>query len=179
MKFYYIYMIKFSNSKFYIGKRISKVEPINDVMYWGSPVTFKYLWEDTELQKEKIILKICKDMLEMDYLERKFIKHAWQKYPDLNLNRHCSPGFHHEARVRGGKTSYSRRLGFHSIPIAERKGYDRTKYQKDFILKSPEGKIIRGNNVRKFCTENNLNRGSISLVLNGKRKSHKGWTLSM
>ena len=176
MKYYYIYMIKFFNGKFYIGKRISKVEPINDVMYWGSPITFKYLWEDNKLEKEKIILKICKNVEEMDYLETKFIKLAWKKFPDLNLNRHASPGFHREARVRGGKTSYMRRLGFHAIPINERKGYDRAKYQKEFILKSPKGEIIKGKNVRKFCLENNLNRGCISLVLKGKRKSHKGWT---
>ena len=44
-------------------------------------------------------------------------------------------------------------------------------------LKSPDGHITVIGNMSKFCTDNGLNKGAISLVCKGKRKSHKGWTL--
>jgi len=48
---------------------------------------------------------------------------------------------------------------------------------KPFELISPDGKIVKGINLTKFCNENNLNQGHIWEVMQGKRrKSHKGWT---
>ena len=96
-------MIKFCDGRFYIGKRTSKVEPHKDTKYMGSPVTFKYLWEDTSLTKTKHILKICETENEMIDLEVKMIKTGWEKFPDLILNRNASPAFHKEACSTGGK----------------------------------------------------------------------------
>lgn len=48
---------------------------------------------------------------------------------------------------------------------------------REFEIMSPNGDIIKGENVMKFCRENNLRSSEITSVLNGKRKSHKGWKL--
>lgn len=49
---------------------------------------------------------------------------------------------------------------------------------KEFTLLSPDGKIYKGKNIKKFCEEHNLTRSNICSILNrGKQKSHKGWTL--
>lgn len=51
------------------------------------------------------------------------------------------------------------------------------KRSKEFIIKSPNGEIIKGKNISKFCKENNLSSSHLRDVISGKRKSHKGWTL--
>jgi hypothetical protein len=47
---------------------------------------------------------------------------------------------------------------------------------KQFQLINPEGKVIGGVGITKFCNENNLNRDCIGKVLNGNQRKHKGWT---
>jgi hypothetical protein len=47
---------------------------------------------------------------------------------------------------------------------------------RDFCLISPSGHLVTGNNVTEFCNLNGLIKQGIYNVLNGKRKSHKGWT---
>lgn len=199
-------MIKFCDDRFYIGKRTSKIEPYKDKNYMGSPVTFKYLWEDTSLTKTKYILKICDTEKEMIELEIKFIKIGWKKYPDLILNRNASPAFHKEACSIGGKNAKELGVGIHALTKEElsrngkkckelglgvhamtkeelsrsgKKGSMITaeKYSKDFTLKSPEGKIIKSRNIRRFALNNNLDPSHVRKVLKGKQKHHKGWTL--
>lgn len=48
---------------------------------------------------------------------------------------------------------------------------------KEFELMSPTGEIIRGKNIKKFCSENNLNSQNIGNILLGRGKSCKGWKL--
>lgn len=45
----------------------------------------------------------------------------------------------------------------------------------DRILLSPEGNIYEIGNIREFCRKHGLCSAHISSILNGKRKSHKGW----
>lgn len=40
---------------------------------------------------------------------------------------------------------------------------------------SPKCEIVEIYNLNKFCAENGLSQGKMSLVASGKRKSHKGW----
>jgi hypothetical protein len=51
------------------------------------------------------------------------------------------------------------------------------KKSKEFSIINPEGEIIRGKNITKFCKENNLDVGTTWNLLNYKRntKSHKGY----
>lgn len=44
-------------------------------------------------------------------------------------------------------------------------------------LISPSGEQIEFTNITKFCKENNLHQSAISMLLAGKRNSHKGYTL--
>ena len=51
------------------------------------------------------------------------------------------------------------------------------KKSKEFLIINPQGEIIRGKNITKFCKENNLDIGTTWNLLNYKRgtKSHKGY----
>lgn len=55
--------------------------------------------------------------------------------------------------------------------------HGKTWGSRDFSLLSPEGDLIQGNNVAKFCRERGLNSDAISLVLTKKQSHHKGWKL--
>lgn len=47
---------------------------------------------------------------------------------------------------------------------------------RNFTVKSPKGKIIKGRNLRAFCEEHGLNRGNMHAVCSGQKESAKGWT---
>lgn len=47
---------------------------------------------------------------------------------------------------------------------------------RKFIVVNPNGNVITGFNLTKFCRENNLDVRNIHAVIKGKDKSHKGWT---
>jgi len=51
------------------------------------------------------------------------------------------------------------------------------KKSKQFSIINPEGKIISGKNIAKFCRENDLDKATVCNMLNYKRgiKSHKGY----
>ena len=57
-------------------------------------------------------------------------------------------------------------------------GYKRVSefMSKSFVLTSPEGIIYRGTNLSEFCKGMGLSQGSMSSVIRGVRKHHKGWT---
>lgn len=83
----------------------------------------------------------------------------------------------------GGKKAYLNKSGIHDInnPIVENgraKGHRKIaeKYGKEFEIIDPQGNLVKAKNLKKFCRENNLNRGNIRLLLNGKIKSSLGWT---
>ncbi len=138
MKHYYIYMIKFEDGRFYIGSRQSKVPANEDVKYWGSPVTYKHLWEDTSLSKTKHILKVCDSFEEMRDMESEFIKDAWKKYADLCLNRASTPIFHPDiskaAAPLGGKKSLEMGVGIHALTHEQRSEYGKQKFIKNSKL---------------------------------------------
>lgn len=46
---------------------------------------------------------------------------------------------------------------------------------RDFLAISPNGEEIISKNISKFARDNNLDRGTISDVLNGRSSHHKGW----
>jgi hypothetical protein len=56
------------------------------------------------------------------------------------------------------------------------KGKPKPHFWKKFELINPNGELIDGVNITKFCKENNLNYDNVRRVLSGKQSHHKGWT---
>lgn len=56
-------------------------------------------------------------------------------------------------------------------------GYGKEVRAKPFKLMSPDGAIYEGTNIREFALEHGLNPALLNHVVNGKRISHKRWTL--
>lgn len=161
---YYVYMIKFEDGRFYIGSRQSKVPASKDVKYWGSPVTFKHLWEDTSLSKTKHILKVCDSFEEMNELEPKLIKEAWKKYPDLCLNKNAAGSIHPDIihrqltekeikeRSINGKKVFELGLGVHSKSFKLRR--------KDISSKVGKMNYILGRGIFSLTPEEKFNGSS-------------------
>lgn len=187
-EYYYLYMIQFSDGRFYIGCHKSDCEPEKDTAYMGSPVTFKHLWEDPNLTKTKHILKEVDSHSELRRLEPILIRKAWEKFGDRCVNRNASPAFHPESSKKGGIECYKRKKGIHGMTREERircgslggkKSAEiiREKYGRECTLLSPEGKLVKFKNIREFSKINNLDQSNLSKVINRKRMSHKGYRL--
>jgi len=204
--YYYLYLIKFNDGRYYIGSRKCKCKPEEDVQYMGSPVTFKELWRDPNLSKKKYIIKEVNSIEDLRRIEPKLIKEAWKKDgKDLCLNRHAAPYFHPEVcsrsgkktyelglgihalsredQVKNGKKTYELGLGIHSLTSEEKSKAGKIggnicaqKYAREFVLLSPEGKVFQGRNLRKFCREHELDHANIRRLLRGVQLSSKGWT---
>jgi hypothetical protein len=58
----------------------------------------------------------------------------------------------------------------------ERKKAISIRNSKEYILKSPDGKIITIKNLTQYCIKNNLNSIMMSRVARGKAICHKGYT---
>lgn len=70
-----------------------------------------------------------------------------------------------------GKNSY--RYGTkHTSELKQKWSLERGR---DFQILSPNGEIVSGNNICKFCEKYNFTESSINYVINGKLKSYKGW----
>ena len=44
---------------------------------------------------------------------------------------------------------------------------------------NPSGEIVKTENLKKLCVDNNLSKSHMYNVHNGKVSSHKGWSLSL
>lgn len=51
----------------------------------------------------------------------------------------------------------------------------RKYFKKDAWIMSPTGEVFHFENVRKFAVENGLDSSSLTKVMKGKAKQHKGW----
>lgn len=51
----------------------------------------------------------------------------------------------------------------------------RKYFKKDAWIMSPKGEIFHFENVRKFAVEHGLDSSSLTKVMKGKAKQHKGW----
>ena len=85
-----------------------------------------------------------------------------------------------------GKKTKELGIGIHKLTKEERvlngkkyggKGGNSTaeKYSRSFSLISPDGELVNGKNLTKFCKEKNLSRSNVQAVLRGDRNQHKGW----
>jgi group I intron endonuclease len=50
--------------------------------------------------------------------------------------------------------------------------------QKTYTMISPNGEVVTFTNMKLFCLEKGLSNSKLCLVASGKRRTHKGWTVS-
>ena len=117
MIYYYLYIIKFEDGRFYIGSRKSKVPSSEDINYWGSPgKTIKHLWE---MRKEKHILFESTDISIQDLREKeyKMIQEGWKKFgKDKCINKNAG-GLNNldlDVSRETGKKCYEQKIGIFS-----------------------------------------------------------------
>ena len=114
MSYYYLYIIKFEDGRFYIGSRKSKVPAAEDIIYWGSPgKTIRHLWE---MKKEKHVLFESTNISLQDLREReyKMIQEGWNKFgKDKCINKNAG-GLNHldlEVVKKAGKKCRDQKIG--------------------------------------------------------------------
>jgi len=61
------------------------------------------------------------------------------------------------------------------IPESEKERRSNSACKYSYTITTPDNDIIITNNLKKFCRDNNLNHGTMYMVVNGKRKHHKGY----
>lgn len=77
--------------------------------------------------------------------------------------------------------------GVASMALKIKSGYESGKYDHvkkaqvescrvAFKIKSPEGVVFEGVNIKEFCRNNNLNDAAFHRVIRGVSSHHKGWT---
>tara|TARA_Y100001963_G_C6655718_1_gene387937 strand:- start:39 stop:854 length:816 start_codon:yes stop_codon:yes gene_type:complete len=140
MVYYYLYLIKFEDGRFYIGSRKSRVPAVDDINYWGSPgKTNKHLWD---MKKEKFILFESSDISYKDLTnkEKVFIKEGWKKFGkhkcvNKSIGGNIDPDFIsksikkryaddpqlYEVAKENGKNSKELGLGFHAESFKPRR----------------------------------------------------------
>ena len=122
MNYYYLYLIKFEDERFYIGSRKSKVPANEDVNYWGSPgKNNRLLWE---IQKEKHILFESTNISLKELREKEYemIRSGWKKFGKekcINKNAGGLDTIPEEVRKKVskevGKKSYEFKIGIHGL----------------------------------------------------------------
>ena len=97
---------------------------------------------------------------------------------DCPALRHvCSGRMSH---TKGFKCRYSTDIKQRYIPKSmpkwteKRRKVMEDKY-REYIIIYPNGREIQINSLNKFCKENDINKGNMHLVLEGKQESHKGF----
>jgi hypothetical protein len=123
MNYYYLYLIKFEDGRFYIGSRKSKVPAGEDINYWGSPgKTIKHLWE---MRKEKHILFESSDISIQDLREKeyKMIQKGWEKFgKDKCINKNAGGLNHLDVEVikNAAKRCVDEKIGIHGWDFEKR-----------------------------------------------------------
>jgi hypothetical protein len=109
--------------------------------------------------------------------ERKKISDRWKRERHPNYGRKAS--LETRKKLSEIHKGHPATLGFTGRKHTEetkQKMREKTSF-KSFCVISPTGEIICDKNMKEFCRKNNLDSGHFSCVLNGKRKSHKGFRL--
>lgn len=181
MSYYYLYLIKFEDGRFYIGSRKSKVPAEEDVNYWGSPgKVIEHLWE---MKKEKHILFESTDISYKDLIDKEkiFIKEGWVKFgKEKCVNKHIGGNIDPELISKLSKKSYADgRNALANLTYEERvanqlKGAI-TK-SVEFQVRDPNGKIHTGKGIYPFAKKHGLNGANFWELVRGRYDSYKGWT---
>lgn len=181
--YYYLYMIKFEDGRFYIGSRKSKVPAKEDVDYWGSPGKMnKPLWE---MKKEKHILFESSDISYADLTAKEtiFIREGWKKFGkdkciNKNVAGHIDPDSISDIQNKRFADGTHHFIHFtREERLANQLKGARTK-SIDFKVRDPNGKIHTGKGIYPFAKKHSLNGASLWEVIRGTRcpNGYKGWT---
>jgi len=181
MTYYYLYLIKFEDGRFYIGSRKSKVPAKKDVNYWGSPgKSIKHLWE---MKKEKHILFESTDISYKDLTnkEKIFIGKGWEKFgKEKCVNKNIGGNIDPELISKVAKENYKNGIGgIVNLTMKQRRlGQRRASVTKsvEFQVRDPNGKIHTGKGIYPFAKKHGLNGASLWEVVRGEYDSYKGWT---
>ena len=114
------------------------------------------------------------------------LQNAWNKYGELNFNFEilelCDIDnlLDYEEKLIRGHTGpilynvgkeFTTRRGY-KMPLEERE-----KLGKEFTVKNLRGEVYTACNISLFAEQHNLSHAHLHAVIQGKRSSHKGWTL--
>ena len=179
--YYYIYLIKFEDGRFYIGSRKSRVPAEEDARYWGSPgKSIEHLWE---MKKEKHILFESTDISYKDLTDKEkiLIKEGWEKFGkekcvNKNIGGNIDPKLLSKVakeRYASGKTAlanltYEERLA-NQLKAAVTKSVE-------FQVRDPNGKIHTAKGIYPFAKKHGLGGSNLWEVVRGRYDSYKGWT---
>lgn len=181
MSYYYLYLIKFEDGRFYIGSRKSRVPAKDDVNYWGSPgKLIENLWE---MKKEKYILFESTDISYKDLIDKEkvFIKEGWKKFgKNKCVNKHIGGNIDPELLSKLGKEKFAN--GTHHFQKMSRE--ERLARQRkgavtksvEFQVRDPTGKIHTAKGIYPFARKHGLSGANLWAVVRGKNDSYKGWT---
>jgi len=181
MSYYYLYLIKFEDGRFYIGSRKSRVPAKDDVNYWGSPgKVIEHLWD---MEKEKHILFESTDISykELTDKEKIFIRDGWEKFgKDKCVNKNIGGNIDTQLISKVSKENYANgRNALANLSYEERianqlKGA-KTK-SVEFQVRDPNGKIHTAKGIYPFAKKHGLNGANLWEVVRGRYDSYKGWT---
>jgi hypothetical protein len=181
MNYYYLYLIKFEDGRFYIGSRKSKVPASEDVNYWGSPgKVIKHLWE---MKKEKNILFESTDISYKDLTDKEkiFIKEGWEKFgKDKCVNKNIGGNIDPKVLSKVAKERYAdgrnvlANLSYEQRVANQLKGA--VTKSVEFRVRDPNGKIHTAKGIYPFAKKHGLNGANLWEVVRGKYDSYKGWT---
>jgi len=100
--------------------------------------------------------------------------HNFQNFAEWYENN-CTNGFQLDKDVNSGSRTGRLYSPDFCLFIPANKNMKHA-HSRPFALTSKDGRVFRGDNVREFCRHHRIDHSCIIKVLNGKRKSHKGWT---
>ena len=130
--------------------------------------------------KEKMSMNVSKALLSLGEKHpskgKKFKKSIRKHY---KINGHPWTGRKHteESKEKMRVSGKGKNKGIKHTEERKNKLRDsKCKYVYTFI--SPEGEIFETINANQFCKDNGLCSGKVSMVVNGKRNSHKGWKVT-
>jgi len=181
MSYYYLYLIKFEDGRFYIGSRKSKVPASEDVDYWGSPgKIIKHLWE---MKKEKHIIFESTDICYKNLTDKEkiFIMKGWEKFgKDKCVNKNIGGNIDPKVLSKVAKERYADgRNALANLPYEQRVANQlkaAVTKSVEFRVRDPNGKIHTAKGIYPFAKKHGLHGGNFWALIRGNVDSCQGWT---
>ena len=120
------------------------------------------------LYKEELYYKILCDIA---YSELTYAKIADKYGINKSIIGHIASGSRHTYLANQYTTEYTDML-------ARDRKHNKTKGSKTHRVRSPTGEVFELRNISKFARDHGIGGESLNRLVNGKQKSHKGWSLA-